>query len=67
MFSPFWIKLLVLGILYIHWIFGMYLRHYSIKAFFFLSFGENFVIFLLLMLFVSFGSVGRLKSIFLKG
>ncbi|PDW83843.1 hypothetical protein BB386_07505 [Helicobacter pylori] len=31
---------------------GMYLGYYSIKRFFFLSFGENFVIFLLLMLFV---------------
>ncbi|EQL46546.1 hypothetical protein N402_08205 [Helicobacter pylori FD423] len=36
MFSPFWIKLLILGISYIHWnTFGMYLEHYNIKAFFF--------------------------------
>ncbi len=36
----------------------MYLGYYSIKRFFFfLSFGENFVIFLLLALFVSFGGV----------
>ncbi|WP_205584820.1 hypothetical protein, partial [Helicobacter pylori] len=35
----------------------MYLEYYSIKRFFFLSFGENFVIFLLLVLFVSFGGV----------
>lgn len=36
----------------------MYLEYYSIKRFFFLSFGENFVIFLILVLFVSFGGVG---------
>ncbi|RVY25030.1 hypothetical protein ECC09_03805 [Helicobacter pylori] len=37
----------------------MYLEYYSIKRFFFfLSFGENFVIFLILTLFVSFGGVG---------
>ncbi len=35
----------------------MYLEYYSIKRFFFLSFGKNFVIFLLLTLFVSFGGV----------
>ncbi len=42
----------------------MYLEYYSIKRFFFLSFGENFVIFLILTLFVSFGVV---KIHFLKG
>lgn len=35
----------------------MYLEYYSIKRFFFLSFGENFAIFLILMLFVWFGVV----------
>ncbi len=56
----------------------MYLEYYSIKRFFFLSFGENFVIFLILTLFVSFGVVGihflhlkfiflNLKLVFLKG
>ncbi len=46
----------------------MYLEYYSIKRFFFfLSFGENFVIFLILTLFVSFGGVKSwLKLIFLK-
>ncbi|WP_128045700.1 hypothetical protein [Helicobacter pylori] len=51
MFSPFWIKLKFYYICI-----GMYLEYYSIKRFF-LSFGENFVIFLILMLFVSFGGV----------
>ncbi len=62
MFSPFWIKL-VLGILYIgmhlHWnafaleciCIGMYLEYYSIKRFF-CHFLKNFVIFLILVLFV---------------
>ncbi|EQL50438.1 hypothetical protein N403_05110 [Helicobacter pylori FD430] len=37
----------------------MYLEHYNIKAFFFfLSFWENFRIFVLLVFFVSFGGVG---------
>ncbi len=36
----------------------MYLEYYSIKRFFFLSFLKNFVIFLILTLFVSFGVVG---------
>ncbi|EQD96890.1 hypothetical protein L931_05290 [Helicobacter pylori PZ5024] len=49
----------------------MYLEYYSIKRFFFLSFLKNFVIFLLLALFVSFGGVGthflHLKLIFLRG
>ncbi|GAA9355233.1 hypothetical protein TH0611_15310 [Helicobacter pylori] len=37
---------------------GMYLEHYSAKAFFFfLSFGENFVIFLILVFLVSFGGI----------
>ncbi|GAA8232891.1 hypothetical protein HpKG56_13840 [Helicobacter pylori] len=59
MFSPFEIKLdLVLGISYIHWTFGMYLNYYSIKAFFFFChFLKIFVIFLILVLFVSFGAV----------
>ncbi len=35
----------------------MYLEYYSIKRFFFLSFLKNFVIFLILTLFVSFGGV----------
>ncbi len=36
----------------------MYLKHYSIKAFFFFChFLKNFVIFLLLVVFVSFGIV----------
>ncbi len=40
----------------------MYLEYYSIKRFF-LSFGENFVIFLILMLFVSFGGVVWFKGL----
>ncbi len=36
----------------------MYLKHYSMKAFFFFfHFLKNFIIFLILTLFVSFGSV----------
>ncbi len=48
----------------------MHLEYYSIKRFFFLSFGENFVIFLILALFVSFGGIEthflHLKFIFLS-
>ncbi|ACI27604.1 hypothetical protein HPG27_850 [Helicobacter pylori G27] len=64
MFSPFWIKLdLVLGILYIR----MYLGYYSIKRFFFFChFLKNFVIFLILTLFVSFGGKTMVKLCFNK-
>ncbi len=45
----------------------MYLEYYSIKRFFFfLSFGENFVIFLILTLFVSFGGKTMVKLCFNK-
>ncbi len=44
----------------------MHLEYYSIKRFFFLSFGENFVIFLILMLFVSFGGKTMVKLCFNK-
>ncbi len=44
----------------------MYLEYYSIKRFFFCHFLKNFVIFLILVLFVSFGGVvwwfGGLKN-----
>ncbi len=44
----------------------MYLKHYSIKAFFFFHFLKNFVIFLILMLFVSFGGKTMVKLCFNK-
>ncbi|ADO02497.1 hypothetical protein HPSJM_04550 [Helicobacter pylori SJM180] len=75
MFSPFWIKLDFNIRDFIHSFalecicIGMYLEYYSIKRFF-LSFGENFVIFLLLALFVSFGGGEthflHLKLVFLR-
>ncbi len=44
----------------------MYLEYYSIKRFFFCHFLKNFVIFLILTLFVSFGGKTMVKLCFNK-